>query len=164
MRYYLFFFLIFFNIAYSSGDMVSKEASVIEKKYKLIRTAVGSYGPYKGYSFDYNSGQELSIEEARKLIVKYASDLQKATGIFDFTQGFEGEKDGKQSLWIHISFVDKDREYFIKDNTVSQVELMHGNLEYKKYIPKTSYLKTIFEESYAEALKIISTNLLKKTN
>lgn len=154
--------LLFFNLAYSSpeADYISKEAKILEKKYSLCRFGTGFFGPYKGYKFSYQFYREMTIEDARKLIVVFANDLQYRTNLFNFNKGFEGEKDGKKSLWINIHFVDRNQEHILKEGCINFASLAYGNIRYKLREENGRY-NAVHEESFEEAAQIVAKSFLQ---
>jgi hypothetical protein len=137
-------------------DTVARENRKLQQKYHLIPFGFGSIGPgeIKAYSFDQNIYLEPDISEARSLLVHYMEDLKVQINKSFAEKNLHKPIDEK-FFSIAIDFIDESRDTIIKDGKVSRVTQNDGLIRYKVLADDRWHYKTIYEETYQEALKIV---------
>ncbi len=167
---FLILFLIFLNLASCSSNSFSsykpseKQKLVNEIRQKIALQLKNDLGlmPFGtagqmmydiemlGLSFIYN--KEIDIDEARDLLINSVNTFVKAINEDERIHPYLGNHPFEpKNVEIRIFFRKKDN-YDVTQGKLFIASSVNGNLKYKIEDPNTDRLKTIYKESYQEAL------------
>ena len=143
------------------NSIMAKTAKQLKKAKKLIPIGYGASQlkgkEFLGLSFEYSSS--LKIEEIRRLIV-YSADLLLNNWITDKKyQKYLKNPYSVKNIEIEIYLINKDGSK-VSFSEICVAALAREKISYK--IKDGHHLKTIHQETYEEAKKIIKEEDLKK--
>ena len=143
-----------------ANKILRKAAFQIQEKTGMFPSGDGArmMDEIKMLALSFRYYQEVSIEQGRELLVtsveEFLSIINADDKIRPYLNNYPFEP---QNIEIAIIFYNPNGSD-IKLGELSVLSIIEGTLEYDVNDPKTTFLKTIYKESYEEALQKINDN------
>jgi len=134
-------------------------AREMKKEYGLICIGDSSRMPYEVSEIEvlFIAKQTATIEEARELEIKTTERFVEVINAHEKIRPFLEEYPfGSDRAKVFISFRKENNRY--TDEGVSIVHQAKGNIYYSAYVPESPLYKSLGEEPYEAALKIVQSS------
>lgn len=138
---------------------VSSSSKKVSSEYNLCPFGFGIAGPVvHGFSLEYDFNGELSIDEARNLVVPVFEDLKKEIRSRFSALQIPQERLSDDEIVVSIGFRDSSNKYVISSTHIAIVRVSHGKVIYSRDKGEVTGFYKVYTEPYSEAYEKVFGN------
>ncbi len=140
-----------YALIYSHARQVCKE----NHNFELIGFGGSFYGgDIKMLAANFHAYSELSLDEARKALIKGAEEfLNQINSDTKSIPYLNHHPFSAKDLDYGIGFIDEKKHDFVGNNYIAHAFILNGKVYYDTLNEQTGHLQDFYEETYEEALQ-----------